>query len=778
MGQAKPLYRSDSVELRPEEVLALEPQCCQGAQPPGLRPREQRRHVCSVRGQKARSHPLAWAVALGLWTSSIGAWAGVRFDVFLGYDGLVPQANWFPVVCEVHNDGPSFQAVVEVSSGQFGAGTRVRWPVELPTGTAKRFAIPVFNLGQWGGWRARLLDEHGRVRAETPNLSVRQLVDPRLPVVAALSRTPVTLPETRLKQSGLTPLVARLQLPLVPDNPLAWMGLDTLYLSSGQALELKVPQVNALLAWLHAGGRLVVSIEQLGHVTGTQWLRALLPCEVTGLEMVTNHQQLHQWLTNSLPAEGRLVASLLCFSATPGSSKGLPSAPLPNPYAKLQPDPAFESAPLQVASVRVADARVLAGSSTRPLMLGARRGRGELIVLLFSPELEPFRSWVHRPWFWARLAQFPVDLFRAEPNASLAQVWNRFSTDGVFGAVLETTQVRKLPIGWLVVLLVGYLMVIGPVDRWWLKKVRREVWTWVTFPAYVVLFSGLIYLIGYKLRAGVTEYNELHVVDLVPTGPQQAEWRGITYATIYSPVNATYRLVSDLPVASLRAEHAGSFASPQNAEPVRVLQRTAGFSAEAFVRVWTSEMVVSHWWHRAEPPLAVRIKPLGDGWEVWVQNLGPQPVTRMKVVLAKAVVDLGDVPAGQERTFRVARGQGTSVWAFVNSKMPALSQKVALRRRAFAMGETPLSLDPVEAVMTASLVGLGQSEDPYSGFVAPGGQDLTELLHRGDALVLAWMPNYGPVPALNRFPAPRSRRDTLWRCAVPLSSPATAPASG
>jgi hypothetical protein len=27
--------------------------------------------------------------------------AALQFDVFLGYDGVVPEASWFPVVCEV-----------------------------------------------------------------------------------------------------------------------------------------------------------------------------------------------------------------------------------------------------------------------------------------------------------------------------------------------------------------------------------------------------------------------------------------------------------------------------------------------------------------------------------------------------------------------------------------------------------------------------------------------------------------------------------------------------
>ena len=98
----------------------------------------------------------------------------------------------------------------------------------------------------------------------------------------------------------------------------------------------------------------------------------------------------------------------------------------------------------------------------------------------------------------------------------------RLSSDGIFGAMIDSKQVRKLPLGWLLALLGAYLAVIGPLDQYWLKKINRQMLTWVTFPCYVVIFSGLIYYIGFHLRAGELEWNELNLVDVLPdsrTGP-------------------------------------------------------------------------------------------------------------------------------------------------------------------------------------------------------------------------------------------------------------------
>ena len=132
------------------------------------------------------------------------------------------------------------------------------------------------------------------------------------------------------------------------------------------------------------------------------------------------------------------------------------------------------------------------------------------------------------------------------------------SIDGVFGAMVDSKQVRKLPVEWLLLLLIVYLVVIGPVDQYWLKRIRRPMLTWITFPCYVVLFSLLIYFIGYKLRAGETEWNEFHLVDVLRKG-DGAELRGRTYASVYSPVNATYKVESQQEFSAFRGEFQSSW---------------------------------------------------------------------------------------------------------------------------------------------------------------------------------------------------------------------------
>ena len=85
---------------------------------------------------------------------------GLRFDVFPGYNYLVPDQGWFPITCEVQNDGPGFTAFIEVGAEQIGRGQTRRVKVDLPTGTLKRIVIPVFTAAR--AWNVGDLDLDGK----------------------------------------------------------------------------------------------------------------------------------------------------------------------------------------------------------------------------------------------------------------------------------------------------------------------------------------------------------------------------------------------------------------------------------------------------------------------------------------------------------------------------------------------------------------------------------------------------------------------------------------
>ena len=88
------------------------------------------------------------------------------------------------------------------------------------------------------------------------------------------------------------------------------------------------------------------------------------------------------------------------------------------------------------------DGQVVVAAGDKPLIVTANRGRGRVTLLLFSPEREPFRSWKNLPTFWAKLAEVPGAWY---VSADYRQPGG-WSSDGIFGAMIDTRQVHKLPV--------------------------------------------------------------------------------------------------------------------------------------------------------------------------------------------------------------------------------------------------------------------------------------------------------------------------------------------
>lgn len=676
---------------------------------------------------------------------SLGAAASARadlqFDVFFGYDGTVREASWFPIVCEIRNNDAPFAGVIEVTPSGYGKGQAERMLIELPTGTLKRVVIPAFANSRYQTlWDVRLLDERGRVRSEQVAQRAQRQIGWETKLVGSLSRTAsgsVALLPIKRNQPDLQPASVRFLPPIFPDNPLVLEGLDALYLNSEVAANLRASQVNAILAWMNAGGHLIVAIEQVSDVTASPWLRGVLPVEPRDIVTMPIHPEFNAWLQGgSVQADG-LAAGVL--------------------------DTTFETAAIQVVTGTMKDAAVRLKVGDKPVVVTGNRGLGRATALMFSPEREPFKSWKGLAAFWTRLVEVPISLYTStDYYGGYGQ-----SVDGVFGAMIDSRQVHKLPVGWLLLLLLVYLLVIGPFDRFWLKRINRPMLTWITFPCYVVFFSGLIYFIGYRLRAGDSEYNELHLVDVLRNG-DRAELRGRTYASIYSPANARYELEGATKYGTLRGEFM-AMGGGQNIGRADLLLSGDNFKAEVFVPVWTSQLYVNDWWNPGPMPVTTSIKAVASGWELTVHNQSPQPITEAQFALGGALYPVGAVAAGQKKIVPISQDAGQSIRELVRANGQRFQSAVQERQYAFGRSGGGRIDDLPNASVVLSFIGqlgAGQNEPR---FVMPPGLDLSEVLAYGEGLLLAWSPGAVPAPGMRHFQSKRTASNTLWRIPVPLT---------
>lgn len=713
---------------------------------------------------------------VGIWLAALAARGALQFDVFLGYDGIGREACWLPIVCEIKNDGPPINGFVEVSPASYSRGQSHLIPVELPTGTLKRVTVPVFSVSRHSPmWNVRLANEKGKTIAEQTAQRPRRQVGWEIPLMGSLSRTASGAPSIRpvaRDQQDVQPLAARFQPTIFPDNPLVLEGLNAIYLSSEVAGTLRTSQANALIGWMNAGGHLIVGVEQVSDITALGWLRNLMPIEPKDMKSVSGHTELQAWLKSPLSYGTHFDPSQhMPMNSQPGrrpsgqrsSGALLEGASMEAPFANLPDDAQFELGDMQIVTGELRDGRAVVTVSGTPAVVTANRGLGRITALMFSPEREPFKSWKHGPTFWARMLEVPAYLYA---SSDYYPAYGQ-SPDGIFGALIDSRQVHKLPIGWLLLLLVVYLAVIGPFDQWWLKRINKPMLTWITFPGYVVLFSLLIYFIGYKLRSGESEYNELHVVDVLRNG-ERAELRGRTYASIYSPSNAKFPLASKQKFATIRSEFLG--VGTEAGEPASVTQRGDGFKAEVFVPVWTSQLYVSDWWQGAAAPFDVTIVPQAGGWRVTVKNNTESAVKAAQLVITDRVIALGEIAAGATATFTAKADAAPYLSQFVQQHAGNFQRAAQQRQSAFGASKGGRLSDPTNSTMAASFLSeiRPQNQNYMNSFIQPPGLDLAAAVERGAAVLLAWSPDTSPVAAMNQFKPRRTAKSTLWRIPVSL----------
>lgn len=724
-----------------------------------------RRLLKDRRGFSALRH----AAVVLLFLVALNLRAALQFDVFVGLDNYVPEASWFPIVCEVNNDGPPLKAVIEVTGGAMNQSSYTRAvPVELPTGTRKRITIPVFSANSYNGeWDIVLRDPQGRVLADRSGQRPRGLVKRGTVLLGSLSRVPSWAPgfqKIQQNQNDWQPASARLLAPVFPDNPIVLEGMDALYLNSERAADLRVQQAAAIESWVKTGGHLIVAVEQISDVNTLPWLRRLVPMDLTGVQTLQPGTALEDWLRSPVT---KSIAQEAVGRVRSGSRQTRTNLTAETPFADAADDGNFGAAPLSVATGTLRDGRVLVSAGATPLVVSSLLGNGRVTVILFSPEREPAKSWRNQPTFWSRLTGVPARLYISNEHF----YYGTLGTDGIFGAMIDSRQVRKLPIWQLLLMLLVYLAIIGPVDQMWLRKIGKPMLTWITFPCYVALFSGLIYLVGYKLRAGETEWNELHIVDVFKSG-DKAELRGHTFGSIYSPVNQRYNFESAAQASAFRAEFAGSWSTERNSDRGRVTQSENSFQADVFVPVWTSQLYVNDWQQQGEAPFFATVNQGPGGWTARVQNRQTKPLTNVRLVVKGRVYDLGELPASSTKQFNEASaGNSSSLHDFVNRIASPFENVVNQRRSAFGARESGRIDNLPDATAATSFLSFRQTgNNNYYSFLQPPALELSWAAEQDNAILLAWSAGQAPVKPLNRFKTVRSAANTLWRMTLPLNS--------
>ncbi|MBN2291485.1 MAG: hypothetical protein JXM70_03610 [Pirellulales bacterium] len=213
------------------------------------------------------------------------------------------------------------------------------------------------------------------------------------------------------------------------------------------------------------------------------------------------------------------------------------SAPFPKSTGKGKE----EKVGMSVPRLKEISGKIVAKEADLPLIIRSQRGFGQIIFVAADLDREPMNKWADRGRLVAKMLGMPISTDEKSNTDTTMMHFGYQDISGQLRSALDRfTGVRLVPFGVVIVLVLIYIILIGPVDYFFLKKfVGRMQWTWITFPLIVLIFSVGAYYLAYYLKGDQLRVNQ---VDLVDVDTTTGFARGTSWANIFSPRMEAYNL--------------------------------------------------------------------------------------------------------------------------------------------------------------------------------------------------------------------------------------------
>ncbi|MDA1055881.1 MAG: hypothetical protein O3C40_36305 [Planctomycetota bacterium] len=453
--------------------------------------------------------------------------AGEIRDVTIGFDGTYKVGYWTPVRITIAAGSEDLDGQLALTTKD-GDGVPATFLDAEPIHVAANNTSSVtrhIKFGQLGGDLTIALRDAGRPVVR------RVIAGSDLPPAMASDRDwiltlgPDVGVTAAAKSSHVTAVT---DISTLPTNWFAYEAVNTIVLATSDTsifASITPEQFAALEQWVELGGRLVLCVGSAAEeVAGSgKPLANLVPGTFSRVQTVRSLTALESYVASSqaldaIQVDGRTVPLKICL--------------LENVVGKMS---VYEQA----------------AEGVRPIIVRAPTGLGQVVFMAADLDRSPFSDWADRPRLIERLLQGDAEQRqeRSTDSGATGQVVHLGYNDLVGQlrtAAEQFSGVKLIPFSWVAGLIVFYILLMGPVDYFFLRDVlRRMSWTWVTLPIIAVVFCALAVLLRGNLKGSDVKVNQ---IDLVDIDLERSIARGTTWTHLYSPRSASY----DLQLASSR----------------------------------------------------------------------------------------------------------------------------------------------------------------------------------------------------------------------------------
>ncbi|HEY1192115.1 MAG TPA: hypothetical protein VGE74_31090, partial [Gemmata sp.] len=315
----------------------------------------------------------------------------------------------------------------------------------------------------------------------------------------------------------------------LPDRWYGYAGADLVLLNTGtapeflkqlfgaDATEQNKQKREALIEWVRRGGRIVTSI-------GTH---AALARDLPALEPLLPYRV-------SAGAPAREVGTLSLV--WPVGEKNPASGALGGRGARFA---VANLVPRPGRPARVLSPPPQAGEERPAVAVQAPLGLGRVTLIGFDLDGPQLADLAARPDYWDFVLRDAGANRASSGGDGKPRAPGSMTEDEDEAAVavrVHNDKFDDVPVvsfGWVALLIVLYILLVGPIEYYVLKRLfgRLEL-TWITFPIIVLAVSALAYYSAFALKGRDLKVNKLDVVDVDPATNRVY---GTTWFTVFSP---------------------------------------------------------------------------------------------------------------------------------------------------------------------------------------------------------------------------------------------------
>ncbi len=524
--------------------------------------------------------------------------SAIEITAQAGYDGFYKAEYWVPVYVTVSNGGPPVDGYLQIIVGDAFNGDEVTYsaPISLPTQSSKRLPLFIHLSDLTGSVTVALVDERDRElkRVESNNLDWLAVDELLYGVVSSEPGDLGYLENIHGSHSDAA--VAYLDLADLPESTSGWNTLDILILHDIDTGSMSQAQLEALKGWLSTGGHLVVA-------GGVKWqetvasLGELLPVTIFGTQS---------------------------FEDLPG-------------FQAQAKKPFRDPGPYLVTSSSLQNGTLLLHENGLPLLAKRDIGRGAVYFLALDPSQAPLADWDGNQLVWDKVVS----------SIPHPPIWAIGANNGYAASnAVSSLPALSLPsAGLLALFLIVYVLIVGPLNYLVLKRLHHRELAWITIPGVVIIFSGLAFIAGFRLKGNDAVINQMSIAFGHIDGGQL---RVQTLLGLYSPRRATYDLLlpGETMVRPFEAAYGGltgggNIDSVERANDVVVtgLRVDVGGVQSLVVDSYQPAPLVT-----GEAILRTTDKDLI--LDIMVQNDGSKKLENATVLIGSTAIPLGDLDPG------------------------------------------------------------------------------------------------------------------------------------